>query len=222
VPVFSFLEDWNNRRLASNTQKQHRRSSMTQDDHTENLMAQHIADHDHHRFQSVIYRENSWDLSHLDPFAFRLDIGDERHVAVIVLFSCHCFTHKPEHDDREIIPPEELYKTAQETRVLNEERYWLSKTVLTDIVRQLHARHITVADEGRNFVTLEQRTKDGGIVHYGIFFEVSKDKQRGGRIILRVQSAYLLNSLSKRLKNAKKVKLKTLVKAVYEGRKIKA
>lgn len=193
---------------------------MTQDDHTENGMAKHIADHDHHRFQPVIYRNNSWDLSHLDPFAFKVDIGDERHIAVIVLFSCHCFTHKPEHD--EIIPPEALYKTAQETRVLDEERYRLSKTLLIDIVRQLEARHITVADEGRNFVTLEQQTKDGGIVHYGIFFEVSKDRQRGGRIILRVQSAYLLDKLSKRLKNAKKVKLKTLVKAVYEGRKIKA
>ena len=185
------------------------------------LIAQHLADHDHRRFQSVVYRGNHWDLSHLDPFAFRVDIGNDRHVVVVLLFSCHCFTQNPKHDDRKEIPQDELYSSPQETRVLNEERYNLSKTLLLQIVRQLHQRHITVADAGRNFVTVEQQDQDDNMVYYGVFFEVSKDKLRGGRIILRVQSAYPLQSLSKRLQSARKVRFTVLIKATYEGRKIR-
>lgn len=184
------------------------------------LIAKHEADHDHSRFQPIVYRGKSWDLSHLNPFAFKVDIGD-RYVFVVLLFSCHCFTHKIGNDNIKDIPEEELYRTHQETRVLNEERYNFSKTLLLQIVHQLHQRHITVADAGRNFVTLEEIGQNGEKTYYGVFFQVSKDKQRGGRIILRVQSAYPGLSLTNKWRSAKKVKFTTLIKAEYEGRKIR-
>jgi hypothetical protein len=185
------------------------------------LISQHVADHNNHRFQPVVYNGNYWDFSHLDPFAFRVDIGDDRHVFVVVLFTCHCFTHSLKNDDREVIPQNELYSTYQETRVLNEERYNLSKTLLCQIMREMHLRHITVADPSRNFVTFEHQNQDGKIMYYGVFFEASKDKFRGGRIILRVQTAYLLKSMNKRLQSARKVRFSVLIKAIYEGRQIR-
>lgn len=189
------------------------------------LLTQHVIDHENHRFQSVTFRGNHWDLSHLSPFAFKVAIENNRHVIVVILFSCHCFTHAVKNDAREAasIPQEELYQNPQETRVLNEERYILSTTQLPKIMARLHERHITVADEGKrgNFVTIEHINQSGEKCYYGVFFEVSKDKKRGGRIILRVQSAYLLNGLTKRQKAAKKVRFETLIKAEYEGRKIR-
>jgi DNA-directed RNA polymerase subunit H (RpoH/RPB5) len=189
------------------------------------LITQHLVDHEHHRFQSVTFRGTHWDLSHLSPFVFKVAIENNRHVIVVILFSCHCFTHAVKNDTREeqAIPKEELYHNQQETRVLNEERYLLSKTQLPKIMAQLHQRHITVADEGKrgNFVTIELINQVGEKRYYGVFFEVSKDKKRGGRIILRVQSAYLLNGLTKRQKAAKKVRFEVLIKAEYEGRKIR-
>lgn len=188
----------------------------------EELIAQHVTDHSSHRFNPVLYRGVEWDLGHLDPFAFKIDIGGDRHVVVVVLFSCHCFTHKLSNDPRAAIPADEIYSTSQEDRILNEERYQLSKTLLVQIVQQLHQRHITVADEGRNFVTFEKQLADGALVYYGVFFEVSRDKRRGGRIILRVQSAYILPKLTYRQKEAKKVRFAVLIRAVYEGRTIRA
>lgn len=186
------------------------------------LIAQHVADHGQHRFQQVVYRGNHWDLSHLDPFAFFLELEQNRRIVVMVIFSCHCFTHNPKHDGRkEEIPQDELYKTQNETRVLNEDRYNLSKQLLLQIVKQLDGRHITVADAGRNFVTVEQLDQNGNTVYYGVFFEVEKSRHRGGHLILRVQTAYTLNSLNKRIKSARKVRFAVLMKAVFEGRTIR-
>jgi len=185
------------------------------------LIAQHVADHDHHRFQHVVYRGNHWDLSHLDPFAFFVEIAENKRIVVMVIFSCHCFTHKYKHDDRLEIPQDELYNTHNETRVLNEERYSFSRNLLLQIVKQLDKRHITVADSGRNFVTIEQLDQNGNNFFYGVFFEVERGKRRGGHIMLRVQTAYPLNALNKRLKSARKVRFAVLIKAVFEGRTIR-
>lgn len=54
-----------------------------------------------------------------------------------------------------------------------------------------------------------------------MFFDVEKDQRRGQRLILRVQSAYVLDQgLTRRQKDAKKVRLVTLLKAAYAGRTI--
>ncbi|MDN7468251.1 hypothetical protein QZM43_21190 [Burkholderia orbicola] len=58
---------------------------------------------------------------------------------------------------------------------------------------------------------------------YAVFFEVSKDRIRKRRLILRVQSAYMLDGgLNRRQREARKVALRTLLRASLEGRKIRA
>jgi hypothetical protein len=56
---------------------------------------------------------------------------------------------------------------------------------------------------------------------YAVFFEVSKDHRRKKRMLLRVQSAYRLDTLSERLKKGGKVNFAQLLRATYAGRKIK-
>ncbi|AOS81412.1 hypothetical protein Q5W_21880 [Hydrogenophaga sp. PBC] len=63
---------------------------------------------------------------------------------------------------------------------------------------------------------------EGKAACYSVFFEVRKDAARKKRIILRVQSAYLLDELTQRQRNARKVNLNVLLKAVYDGRTIRA
>ena len=67
----------------------------------EALIGQHTdAIEPHHRFCDVVYLGKPWDLSHLDPFAIRLDPGLGFAVDVVVLFTCHCFSHAIEKDGR--------------------------------------------------------------------------------------------------------------------------
>lgn len=57
--------------------------------------------------------------------------------------------------------------------------------------------------------------------YYVIFFEPEKDSKRKKRVLLRVQSAYFVDALTKRQQQAGKVTFASLVKATYEGRKIR-
>lgn len=188
------------------------------------LIEQHINDNKH-RFNTVVYKGDCWDLNHLDPFAFFIKIDkdkqNERKILILVLFSCHCFTHSIKKDGRLEIPDDEMYHGTNENRILNKERYNLSKSLLIDMIRNLDGRHITIADKNRNFITVEKIEKDGSISFYAVFFEVEKRKHRIGHIILRIQSAYLMENLTRKQKEAKKVNLSVLIKAAYEERKIK-
>lgn len=181
----------------------------------------------HHRFGSVTFRGQAWDLSHLDAFALKFDLAltaGPMSVDVVVLFSCHCFTHERGHDHRpeHAIPVDELYTDSREIRVLNEERYELSRLVLRALICDLANRTIQVADPRRpNFITVEVTTKGGKTQQYAVFFEVERDRIRKKRLLLRVQSAYVLPALTKRQRRARKVRLATLLAATYEGRNIK-
>lgn len=102
-------------------------------------------------------------------------------------------------------------------------RYELSRLFLRDIVSNLSNRHITVADEKQpNFVTLEHVNANGTTSLYAIFFEVKKDNSRKRRLVLRVQSAYVLeNGLTKRQMKGGKVGFETLLRATYLGKRIR-
>jgi hypothetical protein len=147
-------------------------------------------------------------------------------VTVIVMFSCHCFSHSIARDARARaeIPKAEIFDDGREQRVLDPVRYTLSRLLLRDLILTLGNRSIIVADERRpNFVTVQETNTDGTTSIYAVFFEVEKDKTRRQRLILRVQSAYLLEQeLTKRQRQAKRVGLKTLLRATYEGRTIRA
>ena len=177
----------------------------------------------HHCFRSIRYYDAEWDLSHLDSFAFKINIGFE--VTVVVIFSCHCFSRSFRWDGRPRtdVPDVEIYKNEKEERVLDPLRYELSKSLLRELIVALPTRHIIVANaDSRNFMTWEIQAANGAKSVYAVFFNVGKDKHRPRRLMLRVQSAYLLDSdLTKRQKSAKRVRLKTLLKAAYEGRTIR-
>lgn len=53
-----------------------------------------------HQFGSLMYQGSRWDLTHLDPFAFQCDLDLGFPTTVLVLFSCHCFTHSFAWDPR--------------------------------------------------------------------------------------------------------------------------
>ena len=178
-----------------------------------------------HCFQPVVHLGTTWDLSHLDSFAFKCDLGLGCAITVLVMFSCHCFSRSFARDGRvrAEIPSVEIYNDGREQRVLDPVRYELSKNLLRDLVVTMGERPIVVADEKQpNFMTLQQTNADGTSSLYAVFFEVEKDRTRKQRLILRVQSAYLLEKeLTKRQRQAKKVAFRTLLRATYEGRKIR-
>jgi hypothetical protein len=90
---------------------------------------------------------------------------------------------------------------------------------LVGLVNDLPSRKIVVAKPGENYVTYERQTP-AGVKQYGVFFTADKAKTRKGRIILRIQSAYL-RTPTERHKKAKRVGFDTLLKAAYEGRIIR-
>ena len=111
---------------------------------TDAPMAEHLqAVRSHHRFAGVARCGVPWDLSHLEPFAFRVDPGLGFEVTVVVLFSCHCFTRSLARDGRarSAIPSGELFDNGRETRVLCEERYELSRRHLPDDQGPAQALH---------------------------------------------------------------------------------
>ncbi|VWD28039.1 hypothetical protein BCO18175_05970 [Burkholderia contaminans] len=157
---------------------------------------------------------------------FTCDLETGCDVTVLVLFSCHCFTRSFKWDGRtrDAIPDDEIYDDGRETRVLCVDRYRASRQLLRGVIVGLATRRIVVADERQpNFVTMETIASDGTQRVYAVFFEVSKDRIRKRRLILRVQSAYMLDGgLNRRQREARKVALRTLLRASLEGRKIRA
>ena len=98
----------------------------------------------HHQFPSINFRGHAWDLRHLDAFAIRIDPKLGFEIDVIVLFSCHCFTHQVKHDPRSPleIPECEIYEDRNERRVLSKERYELSRRFLPGLVKEFGHKHI--------------------------------------------------------------------------------
>lgn len=174
------------------------------------------------RFRPVALRGVQWDLRHLEPFAFREELAAGLTVDVVVFFSCHCFTHDYRDDTRQSIPSEEVYLDGNDRRVLDMERWRLSQTYLPKFVQWIQSNHIRVLNNVQgNFATFQVVDRQGNTVTYAVFFTVKKDSVRRKRIILRVQSAYVLDQMTRRQKESGKVNLKVLLRAVYEGRKIK-
>lgn len=174
------------------------------------------------RFKLVVLRGAPWDLQHLEPFAFREELSPGVEVDVVVFFSCHCFTHDYRDDPRLSIPAEEVYLDGNDRRVLNEERWRLSKAHLPSFAQWIQSSPVRVLDNAQgNFATFQALNSSGVPVTYAVFFTVKKDAARRKRLILRVQSAYVLEQFTRRLKESGKVNLKVLLRAVHENRKIR-
>jgi hypothetical protein len=174
-----------------------------------------------HRFPAIGLRGEAWDLTHLDAFAIRIDPGLGFEVDVVVLFTCHCFSHSFRWDDRAPaeIPDEEVYDSGLERRVLSRDRYDLSRRFLPHVVKDLAQRLVRFAGDGAtNYFTAEDLSQDPVPGTYAVFFEVERDKRRKRRMLLRIQSAYRLDALPKRLAKAGKIRFATLLRARYLGK----
>jgi hypothetical protein len=173
-----------------------------------------------HRFPEIVFRGETWDLRHLDAFALRMDPDLGFEVDVVVLFTCHCFTHSFKRDVRARleIPPDEIYEDNVERRVLSKERYDLSRRFLPGLVKELAKRTIRYAgDDSLNYFTVEVTGLEAPGL-YAVFFEVERDKRRKRRLLLYIQSAYRLERLTHRLSKAGKVRFATLLRKTYQRR----
>ena len=132
-----------------------------------------------HRFQAIKFHDETWDLRHLDAFALRLDPDLGFEIDVVVLFTCHCFAHSMKWDERASteIPPEEIFDNGTERRVLDKERYELSRRFMPQLVKELDQRQIRFAGvDATNFFIAEDLGPESG--PYAVFFEVKRDRRR--------------------------------------------
>jgi len=175
---------------------------------------------DHHRFARVTVGTEIWQFDHLEAFAMRVPLelspGKPIDVDIVVLFSNHCFTRGL--NPGEVVEDARVVMDRSEKRVLDEDRYALSRQYLPRLILELPTRHILVADPTRpNYVTFELPPAAPGAepMRYAVFFEVKKDSVRRKRMLLRVQSAYILDKPSKRLLKADKMRFQTILKRAY-------
>jgi hypothetical protein len=173
-----------------------------------------------YKYSSVEYIGEIWNLEHLKPFAFKFELNVEVKVDVIVFFSCHCFTRKATDEEQKSLESKYWYSDTYEDRVLDPERYAFSRLLLPRLVQELKSRHIKSTGHG-NFMTIEVIDTSSHKLPYVIFFEVLKDKKRKKRLLLIVQSAYVKNDQTNRMRSGAKVNFAVLLKATYEGRKIR-
>lgn len=168
----------------------------------------------------VVFNGTTWDLGHLSPFGFT---HAEASAYVQVVFSCHCFTRQASHEEsmnRDRVPVTHWYQDGREHRVLDEQRYLLSQKYLPGLIRELDQRVIKIADGNRrNFVTVSVEDEDGrNAGYYSVYFEVRKERKR--RLLLRVQSGYLRESIPRVEKERKRVRLRTILQRAIEGKSI--
>ncbi|MEN9867275.1 MAG: hypothetical protein RL748_2865, partial [Pseudomonadota bacterium] len=140
------------------------------------------------KWRAALIDGNLYDLGHLHPFSFALELPERGKLPaasfeIEVSFGLHCFTEEIKPTD----PVAWHYADLRETRTFNLVRYELSLQ-LPAIIRDLDRRRCY---HGRynNFMTFEV-LRDGIIVHYQIYFQVSKSRLLANRLSLFVQSAY--------------------------------
>ena len=175
---------------------------------------------DDHRFSPLAYGGELWTFEHLEAFAFNTpgeaSPGSSVSVAVVVFFSNHCFSREVE--DEEDVDEAHVVMDGSIRRVLDKTRYELSREYLPRLIQELQTRPIKVADPARpNFVTFEIRPAEPGAPpsNYAVFFEVRRDSKRKRRLLLRVQSGYVLETLTKRLREAPKMSFRVILKNTY-------
>lgn len=181
-----------------------------------------IADHhdavtDDHQHSPRSFGGETWTFDHLKAFVMKILVEQTPknivELDVVVLFSNHCFSR--EMKAGEVVDKSLIVMDGNIQRVLDQQRYKLSLKYLPQLAHDLEKRQIRIADESRpNFVTFELEPTNAGEepLHYAMFFEVKKDRLRKRRMILRVQSAYILENPSKRQLEAKKMRFHIILK----------
>lgn len=181
-----------------------------------------IADHhdavtDDHKHLPRSFGDETWTFDHLQAFVMKIPVEHTPKTIVefdvVVLFANHCFSR--EMKAGEVVDESLIVMDGKIPRVMDQQRYELSLKYLPQLAHDLGKRHIRIADESRpNFVTVELQPTNAGEepLHYAMFFEVKKDRSRKRRMLLRVQSAYILENPSRRLLGAKKMRFHIILK----------
>jgi hypothetical protein len=177
----------------------------------------HDAVTDDHKHSPRTFDDETWTFDHLQAFVMKIDLEQTPknmvEFDVVVLFTNHCFSR--ELKPGEVVDESLIVMDGRIRRVMDKQRYELSRKYLPQLVHELGSTHIRIADASRpNFVTLELQPAQAGEepLHYAMFFEVKKDRSRKRRMLLRVQSAYILENPSKRLLKADKMRFHVILK----------
>ena len=141
------------------------------------------------KWHPAVINGETYDLSHLHPITFTLALEARgKHAAatfeIDVIFGLHCFTEALQSTS----PAALHYSDRKETRCFNLDRYMLSLQ-LPKIIISLDRRRCYRA-KLNNYMTFEMAGPAGSVVHYQVYFQVTKSKAKEGRLTLFVQSAY--------------------------------
>ena len=190
------------------------------------VIAGNISEHQeavelHHRFMPRMVGDVEWEFSHLEAFVMKVPINinpsSTINIDVIILFANYCFTRNIE--DGEHPPAELIFDNGIERRVLDPERYELSKIHLRSIIQSLPNAAIFYADIRQpNFVTFElKESKDSAkLKRYAVYLFAEKDRVRKRRVLLRIQSAYIPTEWTRRQEQAHKISFRNLIKRAYQ------
>lgn len=176
------------------------------------------------QFKSIVVQEEVWNFEHLKSFSFPYTIataGTAVDLHIDVVFSCHCFTRSRSTDD--LLPVAEfVYRTENEVRILDRERYQLSRALLPGLIKDFDARKILFASS-ENYMTIEATNANGVAGHYQVFFTVKRREDVKRRLTLLIQSAYFVEYLHRQAKPTSKrpVRFKVIATAAYERRKLR-
>lgn len=158
-------------------------------------------------------------IEHLAPFSFTYsrpakDTEPAWDKEIAVTFSWHCYTRTPEAGEHVY-----LVRDGNEQRCFCPTRYLLSQ-YLPGIIRQLDQKAIFQTGKG-NFVTIEVLDPAGGSTEYGIFFTITRGKNKDP-LKLRVSSAYPFLEPEKRYQvSRQRIRFNIIVYNTVQGKPIK-
>lgn len=134
--------------------------------------------------------QRTYDLSHLHPSTQTLHIpakgtAPERHLALAISYSLHCFTRRLKEDEQ--VADEYWYSDDREQRIFDEFRWHLSQHLpaIIDTLPERKCLH-TGREE---FVTVQVLHEDREL-EYAVFFTVTKGKKSGADLNVFINSAH--------------------------------
>lgn len=175
------------------------------------------------KWNSFIYQEQIYDLSHVHPFdwiytAHATDKRSERIYQIAVQFSMHTFTRGISLD--ETVERALLYRDTREERAFDFLRYTLSMQ-LSGIVRQLGERICYHTHHG-TFFTIEAVSPEGVDQEYEVYFKLSRSSRKGW-LNLYVQSAYVRDAAHGTAQpKQRKIGFQVIAYNITVGKEIKA
>jgi hypothetical protein len=131
------------------------------------------------------YQGTVYTLTHLDEYEFSIVDTDGITRAIVVTFSDHCFTRKPEiGDDSDLLYP----SSDRNPGHFCFKRYQLSFKLVAKIADAAQGKVWRV--QGENFATLPVQQWDGSSVMYGIIFSLDRVTGLSVQLHMRVKTAY--------------------------------